>query len=112
MSFLRSCHAAKEHCKLAHFQERLLEKVQHNREENEGSHPCDCQSRAEAGSIGSKSLTHRTISTLNAHASRSRLASPVERLLVVTLCLTRCHSRQRAQSNRLSARRLQTHSHV
>lgn len=104
MSFPRSCHAAKEHCKLANFQERLLEKVQHNREENEVSHPCDCQSTAEAGSSGSKSLTRQSICALSAHASPSRLASSVECLLAVTLCVTLCHSRRKAQSNRLSAR--------
>lgn len=114
MSFPCSCHAAKEHCKWAHFQERLLEKVQHNREENEGSHPCDCQPTAEAGSSGSKSLTRQSISALNDYASRSRLASSVERLLAVTLRVTLCHSKRQAQSNRLSARLswLQTHSHV
>lgn len=114
MRFPCSCHAPKQHCKWANFQERLLEKVQHNREENEGSHPCDCQPTAEAGSSGSKSLTRRSISALNAYASSSRLASSVERLLAVTLRVTLCHSKRQAQSNRLSARLswLQTHSHV
>lgn len=74
MSFPRSCHAAMEHCKLANFQERLLKKVWHNREENEASHPCDCQTTAEAGSNGSKILTDPSINTLNAHASRSRVS--------------------------------------
>lgn len=57
-----SCRVAKEHCKWANFQERPLEKVKHDKQENEGSHPSDCQIAAAAGSGRNKSFTRRSIS--------------------------------------------------
>lgn len=111
MSLAGSCHGAQEHSWWAHFQERLLEKVKHNREENEGSHHCDCQTTADAGSSRNKSLARRSISALNAHTPRSRRARSVGRLLAATHCVT-LFTVTRSNQQVVSTSWLQTHSHV